>query len=34
MKSKLVINRWTCRFALAGLSLMGLPVLAQEAQDL
>lgn len=34
MKNKLVINRWTRRFALAGLSLMGLPALAQEAQDL
>ena len=34
MKNKLVMNKWTCRFALAGLSLMGLPAFAQEAQDL
>jgi len=34
MKNKVVMNQWTCRFALAGLSLMGLPALAQEAQDL
>jgi len=34
MKIKLAINRWTCRLALAGVSLMGLPLFAQEAENL
>ncbi len=34
MKTKMKMKRWTGGALLAGLSLMGLPVFAQEAQDL
>jgi len=33
MKNTTVINKWACRFALAGLSLIALPVLAQDTQN-
>lgn len=32
MKKQTVTNTWACRFALAGLSLMALPALAQDSQ--
>ena len=34
MKSKRITNQWTCRFALAGISLMGLPLFAQDVESL
>jgi hypothetical protein len=34
MKNQNITNRWTCRIALAGLSLMGLPAFAQEVESL
>ncbi len=34
MKNKFVIDKWACRFALAGLALMGLPTFAQDVQDI
>jgi Domain of unknown function (DUF6268) len=34
MKNKLIINKWACRFAVAGMTLMALPVLAADTQDL
>ena len=33
MKNKIKMNSWTCRFALAGLTLMGLSAFAQEADS-
>jgi len=34
MKNKPVINQWACRFAVAGVSLMGLPLFAQDVENL
>jgi hypothetical protein len=34
MKKTHIMNQWTCRFALAGISLMGLSAFAQDAESL
>lgn len=34
MKNKHLVNRWACRFALAGVSLIGLPLCAQDVESL
>ncbi|HXI72862.1 MAG TPA: hypothetical protein VNN22_21195 [Verrucomicrobiae bacterium] len=33
MKKKRITNQWTCRFVLAGISLMGLPLFAQDVES-